>query len=786
MSPPGNPPKMPAEQQALALLESLDRLELRRYVVTGHYLRFDPTARQRLKEFRQSIHTALRSRSLQPKNFLLWGVPGSGKSYLVEQIAASCGPEVEFRPLNLARLDRQGLLDGLDGLAKVQGPLLCLIDEIDAHGSDSWPYEVLLPYLEPTTPRPSPTCFCLAGSGGRSPEEFKAAIRERPKGRDLLSRVPVDHELVVPPLDLGDRILVATAQVSDAAAAEGRPISEIEKLALFYIAVHERYSSPRQLRSLASECAQRLPVGATQLRYDYLFSAGDAANKEFWAASRPVHRVLVNKFVEVDITGSGEARTRSREAPPTESVATSVGDKPVSDRLAVLPFANISPDPKDEYIADGLTEELITVLAQLQNLRVISRTSVMAYRATPKPASQIGTELGVSALLEGSVRRAGNRLRITAQLIEVRSDRHLWARTFDRELDDVFAVQSEIAKQVADALGLGQQLAVEARLESRPPVRPESYLAYLRGMVLLRDTSSDSLHEAQRQFETAISLDPGNAGAYGALAIATWFIGLWHIDPSQTDWVEKVRASAARALELDPNLPDAHLGMTPVLFRAQNYGGMEREFRVALSLNPSHALAHNQYANILEFTGRAEEALTEFRLAEAADPLWSRNLIQLATLLVWLRRLDEARETLEKLGRLAPSNPDYHFQLGEYHFAQDDVEKGLAELRLSEDLEPGERAKQITRAWILGRSGKTEQAKAILRREETLPLLGQLPFSVAQIYAELGDLDECFRWLEKSFLVHDLPVMGIRLDPRYENIRRDPRYHTLLEKMNLA
>jgi adenylate cyclase len=328
--------------------------------------------------------------------------------------------------------------------------------------------------------------------------------------------------------------------------------------------------------------------------------------------------------------------------------------------------------------------------------------------------------------------------------------------------------------------------AEQARLGARHTVRPESYLAYLRGLTLLRETSADSLQAAQRQFEIAISLDPTNAGAHGGLATATWLFGLWHLDPSRTDWVEKLRVSAARALQLDPNLPEAHVGMTAVLFREQDYAGMEREFKLALSLNPSHALAHNQYANILEFVGRGEEALTEFRHAETADPLWLLNLFQLASLLLWLGRFDEAWVTIEKIRELAPSDPDYHLTLGDFYFARSEVEKGLEEWRRGEAGLPEGRSKQIRQAWILARSGQAGKARAILRREETLPMLGQLPTNVAQIYAELGDLDECFRWLDKSFLAHDLPVMLIRLDPRYENIRRDPRYQTLMEKMNLA
>jgi adenylate cyclase len=465
------------------------------------------------------------------------------------------------------------------------------------------------------------------------------------------------------------------------------------------------------------------------------------------------------------------------DTPPVSSTATG---------LAVLPFTNISPDSRDEYIADGLTEELITVLSQLRELRVISRTSAMLYKATPKSASQIGAELGVSSLLEGSVRKAGNRLRITAQLIDARFDKHLWAKTFDRELDDVFAIQAEIAKEVAESLRLELRPVEEARLDSRPTVRPDSYLAYLRGLTLLRDNSAASLESARQQFELAISLDPTNAGAHGGLANSTRLLGLWYWDPSRTDWVERVRASAARAVELDPNLAEAHFGMTAALFREQDYAGMEREFKLALSLDPSHAQAHSHYANLLEFVGRPEEALTEFRLAEAADPLWLPNLNQLAGLLIWIRRLDEAWATLEKIKALAPADPQYLWWLADYYFARSDVAKGLEAMRRSVELEPEGRPKQVYQAWVLARSGESERARTILRLEEALPLFGQNPTFVAQVYAELGDLDECFRWLDKSFLAHDLPIMNIRLDPRYENVRQDARYQALLKKMNLA
>ncbi|MFZ0890794.1 MAG: adenylate/guanylate cyclase domain-containing protein [Thermoplasmata archaeon] len=222
--------------------------------------------------------------------------------------------------------------------------------------------------------------------------------------------------------------------------------------------------------------------------------------------------------------------------------------------IAVLPFANISPDPKDEYFADGLTEELIAVLSQIRNLRVIARTSVTPYKSTTKGVAQIGAELGVSSILEGSVRKAGNQLRITAQLIDVVSQGHVWANSYNRELTDVFAVQVELAQQVADGLRVELRPVERTQIEARSMVKPDSYLAYLKGLTLMRNATPTSLKEAKAQFELAISLDDRNASAHAALSTAECEIGAWYSNTSERDWVERARSSAARAIELDPNL----------------------------------------------------------------------------------------------------------------------------------------------------------------------------------------------------------------------------------------
>jgi len=460
--------------------------------------------------------------------------------------------------------------------------------------------------------------------------------------------------------------------------------------------------------------------------------------------------------------------------------------------LAVLPFANISPDPKDEYFAEGLTEELITVLSHLRELRVIARTSVMQYKATSKAVSQIGAELGVSSILEGSVRKAGNRLRITTQLIDVGSQGHVWASTYDRELDDVFAVQADIAKQVAEALKIELRAAAGTRLESKPRVRLDSYLAYLKGRNLWHSHTPDSLEAAKEQFELAISLDERNAAAHSGLADAFFFQGRMRPDAFRDEWDEMGRRSVARAIELDPNLAEAHASHALVLWDAFDPTAAEKEFKLALSLNPSYSEGHHWYAELLEGEGRPDEALEEFALAEAADPLWPNNLSCWALLLVWLGKLDEALVKIRKYeslkyGELESFREGYHSLLASYYRARSDLEACIKELHRLEEVQSEPRWKHITRAVYCALSGEKEEARSILRLEETLPEFGLMTSAIAQVYAELGDLDECFRLLQRVVESEHVFAFHIwRMDPRFEPVRHDPRFQVLLKKMNLA
>ena len=459
---------------------------------------------------------------------------------------------------------------------------------------------------------------------------------------------------------------------------------------------------------------------------------------------------------------------------------------PGPNGVAVLPFANISPDPRDEYIADGLTEELITVLSHLRGLRVIARTSVMPYRSTPKGVAQIADELGVSSVLEGSVRKAGSRLRITAQLIDAGTQGHLWASSYDRELDDVFAIQTEIARKVADALKVELRATEEARLESRHPVRADSYLAYLKGRTLFSAGTADALNQAKEQFELAISMDRNNVAAYAGLADVVQMLRLAHQGRPVAATGETGRALVDRAIELDPNSAEARTSLGLIQWCDFEYPSAEQETKRALSLNPSYSYAHLQYACLLEDEARVDEALVEHALADETDPLSPVNLALHARLLSWLGRFDEALVKIRKLGDVTSSGLMYHIQMVNYHTARRDLQECLKELDCCEKSDPDPTDKSIFRALSYALTGQKEQARAVVRELEAAPTNAATDLNLAAVYAELGDLDDCFRLLDRRVKDRFIPFQMWRLDPSLRRVREDPRFQQILQRMNLA
>jgi len=454
--------------------------------------------------------------------------------------------------------------------------------------------------------------------------------------------------------------------------------------------------------------------------------------------------------------------------------------------LAVLPFSNISPDPKDEYFADGLTEEMISVLSQLRDLRVIARTSVTPYKSTTKGVGQIGAELGVSSVLEGSVRKAGNHLRITAQLIDVASQAHLWSNMYDRELDDVFALQSEMAKEVAEALKVKLLSRDEARLNQRSPPRPDSYLEYLQGRASLRGFSEAEMRAAKEHFERAVALDDGNAAAHAGLSDLHRLMGSMYHHIPKPEWEALSRKHASRAIELDSNLAEAHASLALILWDDYNFVEAENELKLAISLNPSFAWARLWYGNILADQLRTEEALREFAVAEQLDPMSALVHAVSYNLLIFLDRLPEAQAQLEKLGRVENFGILYHDARMTLAFVRRDSEQVLKEFERLQELLPGRPELVSGEAVYNVLIGNHARARELLQSIEGLPDAVRPDSNIAAVYARLGDLDATFRWLEISYESRKLGIQFFRLSPEMAPVRADPRFQVLLSKMNLA
>jgi TolB-like protein len=332
--------------------------------------------------------------------------------------------------------------------------------------------------------------------------------------------------------------------------------------------------------------------------------------------------------------------------------------------IAVLPLANLSGDPAQEYFADGTTEELITDLAKISALEVISRTSVMHYKGTQKTVPEIAKELGVDALIEGSVQRAGSRVRITAQLIHAPADRHLWAESYERDVKDVLALQDEVARAIAGEIQIALTPQERTHLASARPINPEAHELYLKGRYQWNKRTEEGLKKGLEFFQQAIREDPSYALAYCGAADTYGILGNNRFLPG-VEAYPKAREATLKALELDQNLAEAHASLGLVLVDYdRDWSAGEREYQRAIELSPSCATAHHWYALALASMGRTDEAIREIELARRLDPLSVRVSSNVGFALYFGRQYDRAIPELLKAIELEPSNDDTHCLLG--------------------------------------------------------------------------------------------------------------------------
>jgi eukaryotic-like serine/threonine-protein kinase len=456
---------------------------------------------------------------------------------------------------------------------------------------------------------------------------------------------------------------------------------------------------------------------------------------------------------------------------------------PHIESLAVLPIANLSGDPQQEYFADGMTEELITNLGKIGALRVISRTSVMQYKQTVKTVPTIAQELKVDAVVEGSVSRSGNRVRITAQLIQAKAERQLWVESYERDVSDILALQSEVAREIAKEIQIKVTPQEQARLAGAPAVNPEAYRLYLQGRYQSFKRTVPAFEKSILLFQQALEKDPNNALAYAGLAESYGLLPFYG-GASPKEAFPKAKAAALKALEHDSSIAEAHAALGFVLFYGDwDWAAAEREFTHAIELNPSYVMAHHWYAEYLSAMGRHDQAIAEIKLAQELDPLSPLLLAIAGEVCTYARRYDEAIEQSRKALEL-----DSNFAL-----AHENLALGYLGKRMYEDFaaeyEKAERAYgnpgglRLARADAL--SGKRGEALKILGRVKEQSSQPGFDFSgVASVYLALGEQQKALDWLEKAYEERDPYAPFWNVNPRLDPLRSEPRFQDILRRMN--
>jgi len=464
------------------------------------------------------------------------------------------------------------------------------------------------------------------------------------------------------------------------------------------------------------------------------------------------------------------------KSPPTTTIRKSI---------AVLPFKNLSDSREDEYFSDGLTEDIITQLSRISGIdKVIARTSVMRYKQTDKSIRDIGKELDVTTILEGSVRRAGNQVRVVAQLIDVKTEGHLWADTYDKEMTQVFAIQSDVAKQIAAALEAKISPAVRNRIDRKQTGNTEAYQHYLKGRFYWNKRRPDDMHTAIDYFKQAIDKDPDYALAYAGLASAYVVMPSYGILP---ELYINARNAAMKALELDTTLAEAHTVLAEIA-GSHNYdwAAAEKRYRRAIELDPGYPTAHQWYSSMLMFLGRFDEALTEAKRALELDPLSLVINLNLGDVYYAMRQYDEAKKQYKNIIALDETFPWSHSALAGIYEVQGRFDDAIAAYTKSIDLGGKLPYSLALLGSIYSKSGRKADALSML--DELLRLNQQgnpVAYGIASIYFGLGEKDKAFEWFEKSYQNRELWLVLLGFDPLWDNVRADPRGIALLKKMGL-
>ena len=456
------------------------------------------------------------------------------------------------------------------------------------------------------------------------------------------------------------------------------------------------------------------------------------------------------------------------------------------NRIAILPFSNLSPDPNDRYFADGMTEELIATVSKIPNLSVISRASAMRYRDTSLPSRKVGSELDVGAILEGSVRKAGNRVRIAAELIDVGSDRYVWSQSFDRDLTDIFAVQGEIAQQVADGLKVQLLSSERERLSERQTGSPEAYNLYLKGRYFWNERTEDAVRKAIGCFEGALKADPYFAKAYTGLADSYLILANYEwMPPAEAGG--RAKEYAMKALELDEVMAEAHASLGLIYANHDwDFAKAEIQLQRAIELNPSYASAYHWRAAVYMYMGRREEALDMIGRALQLDPYSLVIRQALGVSLLHAGRLDEAKKELGRVAEESPRLPSVHFWLMLTHLARSEHAEAIEEGKKEVEADDYDEGSKLDLAFAYSETGNSGEAARIVDEVLAKKDAYYSPCSVGVALLSLGREREGAEWMEKACSDRDGSLLYFRSFPTYKKFRTFPGWTELERRMHIA
>jgi serine/threonine-protein kinase len=502
------------------------------------------------------------------------------------------------------------------------------------------------------------------------------------------------------------------------------------------------------------------------------------------ALARALARTPVDRFpTAAEFAEALRVIVQDGAAGPRRTTPESQRTTPAHKAIAVLPLANLSADPENEYFSDGMTEEIINALAKIPGVQVASRTSSFAFKGKQADVREIGEKLGVTSVLEGSVRKVGNRIRITAQLVDVEKGYHLWSETYDRQLEDVFAIQDEISRAIAEALKL--RLASDTGQLVVPSKNIEAYNLYLKGRFFFNKFTEAGLRKALDLFQHALLQDPGYARAYAGIADVWCNLADDWVAPEEA--YPRAKAAAERALQRDPELAEAITSLGKVLcWHEWDFAGAERELERAVSLSPNYAEAHYVLGTALPLVGRLSDAIEAIRRAIVLDPLSAEMSSWLSRFLLYSKDYPGAIAQGQKTLELDEESIRSTLYIGTAYLALGDAETALEWYRRGQGRERAVRSYDALIVRALAALGRREEADAILTRLDEESRHQYIRAEIlAMGYAAVGDFERAFASLERAYQARSAGLIYLHLDPGYEPLRGDPRFGELVKRIGL-